>query len=155
MSSGNYNSSRMGTYRIRRADWERDQARLRALREEVFVREQGVPPELEWDGLDAGCVHVLAESDAGEAIGTGRLLADGHIGRMVVLRGWRRRGVGAAMLDFLLAEARRLGMAEVVLNAQTHALGFYARYGFAPEGAPFLEAGIAHQVMRLALRPRP
>jgi predicted GNAT family N-acyltransferase len=155
MDIRNYNSSRMGGYRIRRADWERDQARLRALREEVFVREQGVPLDLEWDGLDAGCLHVLAESDAGQAIGTGRLLADGHIGRMAVQRGWRRRGVGAAMLEFLLAEARRLGMAEVVLNAQTHALAFYARHGFVPEGPPFLEAGIPHQAMRLPLRAAP
>jgi predicted GNAT family N-acyltransferase len=151
MSIGNYNSDRMQGYRIRRADWERDHAWLRAVREEVFVREQGVPPDLEWDGLDAGCRHVLAESDAGQAIGTGRLLPDGHLGRMAVLRGWRSRGVGAAMLEFLLAEARRLGMAEVVLNAQTHALPFYARHGFVAEGAPFPEAGIPHQTMRLTL----
>lgn len=143
----------MDGYRIRRAEWERDRERLRAVREEVFVRGQGVPPDLEWDGLDSGCMHVLAESDAGEAIGTGRLLPDGHLGRMAVLGGWRNRGVGAAMLEFLLAEARRRGMPEVVLNAQTHALPFYARHGFVAEGPPFLEAGIAHQVMRRRMRP--
>ena len=145
-----YNSRRMGGYRIRRVDWESDCARLRAVREAVFVREQGVPMDLEWDGLDAGCVHALAESDAGQAIGTGRLLADGHIGRMAVLRDWRGCGVGAALLAFLLAEAQRLGMPEVVLHAQTHALAFYARHGFIAEGPLFVEAGIPHQRMRLA-----
>jgi predicted GNAT family N-acyltransferase len=142
----------MEGYRIVRAEWERDRERLRAVREEVFVREQGVPLDLEWDGLDSGCVHALAESDAGEAIGTGRLLPDGHLGRMAVLRDWRHRGVGAAVLEFLLAEARRLGIPEVVLHAQTHALPFYARHGFVAEGPQFLEAGIPHQTMRRCMR---
>jgi predicted GNAT family N-acyltransferase len=143
----------MEGYRVRRAEWERDRERLRAVREEVFVREQGVPPDLEWDGLDGGCVHALAESDTGGAIGTARLLPDGHLGRMAVSRAWRNRGVGAAMLEFLLAEARRLGMPEVVLNAQTHALPFYARHGFVAEGPEFMEAGIPHQTMRRLMRP--
>jgi len=143
----------MEGYRVRRADWERDRERLRVVREEVFVREQGVPPDLEWDGLDDGCVHALAESDAGEAVGTGRLVPDGHLGRMAVLRAWRNRGVGAALLEFLLAEARRRGMPEVVLNAQTHALPFYARHGFIAEGPEFFEAGIPHQTMRRRMGP--
>jgi predicted GNAT family N-acyltransferase len=142
----------MEGYRIVRAEWERDRERLRAVREEVFVREQGVPLDLEWDGLDSGCVHALAESDAGEAIGTGRLLPDGHLGRMAVLRDWRHRGVGAAVLEFLLAEARRLGIPEVVLHAQTHALPFYTRHGFVAEGPQFLEAGIPHRAMRRCMR---
>lgn len=144
-------SHRMGGYRIREADRERDWPQVRRVREEVFVREQGVPLELEWDHFDSSSRHVLAETDGGEAIGTARLLPDGHIGRMAVLPPWRGKGVGSAMLLFLVNEARRLGMAEVLLSAQTHALPFYRRHGFVPEGAPFMEAGIAHQAMRQRL----
>jgi predicted GNAT family N-acyltransferase len=141
----------MTRYRVRRADWTRDAAHLRAVREAVFVREQGVPLDLERDGLDAQCTHVLAESSDGEPIGAGRLLPDGHIGRMAVSSAWRGRGVGSALLEALLQEARRLRMSAVVLNAQEHALAFYARFGFQPQGETFEEAGIPHRAMRLPL----
>ena len=141
----------MANYRIRQADWTRDGARLRAVREAVFVHEQGVPLGLEWDGIDSQCTHVLAESLEGEAIGTGRLLPDGHVGRMAVLRAWRGRGVGTALLQALLEEARARRMTEIVLHAQEHALPFYARFGFVVHGDPFDEAGIPHRTMRLQL----
>ena len=142
----------MQDYRVRRADWARDGPRLRAVREAVFVREQGVPLDLEQDGLDARSTHVLAESGDGAEIGAGRLLPDGHIGRVAVLPAWRGRGVGRAMLDALLQEARRLQLSEVVLNAQVHALPFYAKFGFVGQGETFDEAGIPHRTMRLPLR---
>ncbi|HTS52647.1 MAG TPA: GNAT family N-acetyltransferase [Burkholderiales bacterium] len=135
-------------FSVRRADWNRDRHRLRRIRSAVFVDEQRVPPELEWDGLDQSCLHVLAEDSHGTPIGTGRLLPDGHIGRMAVLPAWRRSGVGGAMLSELLRFALAQGLTEVVLNAQAHALGFYARYGFVPEGDAFLDAGIEHRRMR-------
>jgi len=138
------------SYRIRYADWTRDGARLRAVREAVFVREQGVPQELELDEFDALAHHVLAESGDGSAVGTARLLADGHIGRMAVLRDWRGCGIGSGLLGALLEQARSLRMPQVVLYAQTHALPFYARHGFVAEGAVFVEAGIPHQVMLYA-----
>ena len=141
----------MSDYRIKRADWARDGARLRAVREAVFVREQNVPLDLELDGLDAHSTHVLAESTAGAAIGTARLLPDGHIGRMAVLSAWRGRGVGSALLEALLHEARRRELPEVVLNAQEHALPFYTRFGFVTQGDTFDEAGIPHRTMRLRL----
>jgi predicted GNAT family N-acyltransferase len=140
------------SFSVRRADWSLDRDRLRAIREAVFVREQLVPLELEWDGADADCVHVLAEDDNGTGIGTGRLLPDGHIGRMAVLADWRRRGVGTALLTELMRIARERGLAEVVLNAQTQALAFYGRHGFSAEGEEFLDAGIPHRRMRRALR---
>ena len=128
---------------------------LRAIRTSVFVDEQGVPEELEWDGLDGQCTHALAQSAAGEAIGTGRLLPDGHIGRMAVVRHWRHKGVGSAILKVLIAAAADAGYASVALNAQTHALEFYRRFGFESEGGEFMEAGIPHRSMRLALiRPK-
>jgi predicted GNAT family N-acyltransferase len=88
---------------------------------------------------------------AGEAIGTGRLMPDGRIGRMAVLAPWRGKGVGAAILEALMAEARRRGFREAHLHAQSHARDFYARHGFAVEGEEYLEAGIAHVGMRAKL----
>ena len=139
------------TFTVRRADWERDQQSLRRIRTAVFVDEQNVPPALEWDGVDDHCLHVLAEDDHGAPIGTGRLLPDGHIGRMAVLAAWRGHGVGGAILRELLRCAAGRGLSEVVLNAQTHAMGFYACHGFSAEGAAFFDAGIEHKRMRRAL----
>lgn len=137
---------------VRTASWPDDERALHALRHEVFVDEQSVPEEIEWDGRDSACMHAIARSTAGEVIGCARLLPDGHIGRMAVRRAWRGRGVGSAMLEHLVALARSLGHARVVLNAQTHAESFYRRFGFAPVGEPFIEAGIAHQTMQRELR---
>jgi predicted GNAT family N-acyltransferase len=137
---------------VRPARWERDGKHLRALREEVFVREQGVPIELELDDADVDAFHVIAETEeTGMAIGTGRLLADNHIGRMCVLESWRGRGVGSALLEALIAQGRSQGMREVRLNAQLHALDFYARFGFIAMGLTFMDAGIEHRAMRLLL----
>ncbi len=125
---------------------------LRKVRETVFVHEQGVPAELEWDGSDPACHHVIARDAAGAPIGAGRLTPDRRIGRMAVLREWRRRGVGDALLAALLEQARALGWADVSLHAQITAEDFYLRHGFVPEGGRFMEAGIEHQAMRRALR---
>jgi len=136
--------------RIELHDWERARVEASRIRLRVFVEEQRVPPEIEMDANDAVSVHALAY-DGGKAVGTGRLLPDGHIGRMAVLRKHRTQGVGGAILARLIAEARRQGMREVVLSAQTHALEFYRKHGFAPSGAVYMEAGIPHQEMRLRL----
>jgi predicted GNAT family N-acyltransferase len=135
---------------IRLLDWQSAQADAKPIRFEVFVEEQHVPAEIELDEHDARCVHALAYMD-GSPIGTGRLLPDGHIGRMAVLKAWRGRGAGRALLRALVEEARRRGDRRVLLSAQVHALGFYGAEGFEPEGAVYEEAGIAHQAMRLAL----
>ncbi len=138
------------SFTIRDADWTRDRSALRQVREKVFVEEQGVPLELEWDEFDAVSRHVLAEAD-GEPVGTGRLLPDGYVGRMAVLAGWRGLGVGTQLLQRLLRLAEESGLREVVLHAQTHATPFYRAHGFVPDGVPFLEAGIEHQRMRRGL----
>jgi predicted GNAT family N-acyltransferase len=137
-------------FAVRRADWRRDATVLGAIRRTVFVEEQRVPEALEWDGRDEHCQHVLAVARDGTPVGTGRLLPDGHIGRMAVLKAWRGRGVGGAMLAKLVAAARAAGHARAQLNAQTHALGFYARHGFVAEGPEFDDAGIPHRAMVLA-----
>ena len=131
---------------IRPADWQVDREILKALREEVFVREQSVPAEMEWDEFDRQSHHVVAMAD-GIPIGTGRLLPDGHIGRLAVLRAWRGQGAGSTLLAALMEIARKLGMSRVMLNAQIQALPFYLRHGFHAEGEEFLDAGIAHRRM--------
>jgi predicted GNAT family N-acyltransferase len=136
---------------VRLLDWQSAQAEAKRIRFAVFVEEQGVPAELEMDNIDAACVHALAYAE-GRAIATGRLLPDGHIGRMAVLKEWRGRGAGRAILRRLIDAARERGDRQVLLSSQVHALGFYRAVGFVPEGPVYEEAGIPHQAMRLVLR---
>ncbi len=117
------------------------------MRRAVFIVEQGIPEDLEWDEFDPVCPHALAVDAAGAAIGCGRLLPDGHVGRLAVLAGWREQGVGSALLRDLMDVARTRGYAQVLLNSQTQAMPFYARHGFVPVGAAFVEADIPHQKM--------
>jgi predicted GNAT family N-acyltransferase len=140
-------------FRVEPADYTADFQDLRAVREPVFVVEQNVPLELEWDELDPKCRHVLARDDEHRPIGTGRLTPEHKIGRMAVLREWRGRGVGEALLLALIEQARELGLPEVSLNAQVDAIGFYEKFGFQPYGERFEEAGIQHQAMRKTLAP--
>jgi predicted GNAT family N-acyltransferase len=139
-------------FNVRLAEWASDEAALRELRTCVFVKEQSVPEADEWDGLDAECVHAVAESPQAGVIGTGRLHPSGKVGRMAVLAEWRGHGVGAAILRRLLEEAAQRDYAAVYLHAQVPVLGFYARFGFVAEGPEFDEAGIPHRLMRLSLR---
>ena len=145
-------------FSVRRAEWTTHGALLAAIRREVFVVEQQVPEAEEWDGMDASSGHVIALAADGTAIGTGRLLPDGshirhaRIGRMAVLKEWRGRGVGRALLGELIAMAREGGFAEAHLHAQTHALAFYRKHGYTPVGEEFMEAGIPHYEMRLRLK---
>ncbi len=139
-------------FHVRLADWNDDWPKLKAIRYDVFVVEQRVPEDLEWDGTDGHCRHALAEDAAGRAIGCGRLLPDGHVGRMAVRPEWRGQGVGAEILDRLVDLAREMGHDRVVLNAQSHACGFYERHGFVPCGTEFDEAGIPHRTMVRTIR---
>ena len=136
-------------FHIQSSDYEQGLPDLRSVRETVFVQEQGVPLDMEWDELDPECHHVIARSADGQPVGTGRLTPMRTIGRMAVLPEWRGRGVGDALLAALLEQARGLGWREVSLHAQATAIGFYARAGFLPVGERFEEAGIEHQGMRL------
>lgn len=118
------------------------------IRTQVFVHEQHVSPEEDLDAMDGQCLHALARDKTGHPIGTGRLLPDGHIGRMAVDLAWRGRGVGSLVLRALVDEARRRGDDQVLLAAQLHARPFYARHGFVEEGETFMDAGIPHRLMR-------
>ena len=127
--------------------WEQAQPVAGPLRFAIFVGEQNVPAGIELDDLDASCTHAVAYDADGKAIGTGRLLPDGHIGRMAVVAEWRRRGIGAEILTALMEEARKRGHKEVVLSAQLQAAEFYREHGFVADGKVYPEAGILHQKM--------
>jgi predicted GNAT family N-acyltransferase/CheY-like chemotaxis protein len=133
------------------ASWEADLAALRAVREQVFLIEQQIPPDEEWDALDAKSHHVLARDRDGRPIGTGRLTAEYMIGRMAVLAEWRRKGVGEAIMHVLLEQARALRYPAIELHAQSHAIAFYTKLGFETYGDEFDECGIAHRMMRMTL----
>ncbi len=133
------------------ADWQQHMNELCGIRRAVFIEEQQVPEELEWDEHDANSFHVLALATNGDPMGTGRLKNDGQIGRMAVSKAWRGRGVGSAILRRLIAQARATGMSRVYLHAQTSAIDFYRKFDFGCEGDVYLEAGIPHQNMTLDL----
>jgi predicted GNAT family N-acyltransferase len=138
-------------FSVSAADYARDGAALRAVREAVFVREQGVPLELELDAQDPDCLHVIARDANGRPIGTGRLTPARTLGRMAVMPEWRGKGVGAAMLAALTQLARERHWNAIELHAQVDAIGFYLQHGYLPLGPRYMEAGIEHQTMRRAL----
>ena len=136
-------------FTVRLVDWADAGEGLHSVRRAVFITEQSIPEEMEWDEFDAVSRHAIAEDAAGAAIGCGRLLPDGHIGRLAVLSTWRGRGVGAALLRHLVDLARARGHVRAILNAQTQAMPFYARHGFVAEGDEYLEAAIPHRTMAM------
>lgn len=138
-------------WRIELGDWTTVGKQAREVRTEVFLVEQKVPVELEWDDMDDVSLHAIARDAAGNVLGTGRLLPDGHIGRMAVYRHARGHGIGGAILTALMQAARQRALSEVRLNAQTHARGFYERFGFESEGEEFPDAGIPHLHMHCRL----
>jgi len=127
--------------------WEEAQPVAGPLRFAIFVGEQNVPSGIELDDQDATCLHAVAYDIDDKAIGTGRLLPDGHIGRMAVVKEWRRRGIGAEIMAALAAEARKRGHARVIVSAQLQAAEFYRELGFVAEGKVYPDAGILHQKM--------
>ncbi|MCG8426247.1 MAG: GNAT family N-acetyltransferase [Chromatiales bacterium] len=137
------------SFTVRLADWQQEGEALRHIRDQVFIQEQAVPKALEWDGEDESSLHVIAEDTEGNAIGTGRLLTSGQIGRMAVLPRWRSYGVGSALLNALLQTARLGNYPTIFLNAQIHAKAFYNQHGFTPVGEQFMEADIPHIRMEL------
>ncbi|MFJ4003527.1 GNAT family N-acetyltransferase [Streptomyces sp. NPDC090023] len=153
-------------YTVRVAEDPADREACFTVRKDVFVAEQGVPQDIEYDAYDATAVHVLAMGEDGVPLGTGRLLhgaaaaaktggdtSVGSLGRLAVTRRARGLGVGAALVRAIEGAARELGLTAVDLHAQTQALGFYERLGYTAYGPEFLDAGIAHRAMRRPLGP--
>lgn len=131
-------------------DWTTLAKQCRRVREAVFVEEQEIPLELEYDGLDPDCEHVVATAGT-LAVGTGRLLPDAHIGRVAVLRSHRGQGIGRLMMQALIDRARAIGHPAVALSAQHSAVDFYLNLGFTITGGAYLDAGIEHFPMQLPL----
>ena len=145
---------------IRLGNWAQLGAAASALRIAVFVAEQGIDPALEIDAQDALCLHAVAYRH-GQAVATGRLLPSqseeagarrtARIGRMAVAQAQRSHGLGGQILQALISAARTRGDTHICLHAQCSAEGFYQQAGFVPVGARFVEAGIEHLEMQLAL----
>ena len=133
-------------------NWHDGEPLLKAIRTAVFIREQSVPEELEWDEHDATCRHALALSHQGEAIACGRIFTNGHIGRIAVLPEWREQKVGTAIMEALLDYAAAHDYPQVDVDAQTHAVPFYKRFDFVELGKVFMDAGLPHIKMRLKLK---
>lgn len=141
------------SFTVRPASWQEDHDALAAIREQVFMQEQSVPAELEWDDEDDDALHLLAVNSEMAPIGTARMLKDGHIGRVAVVPQWRGRGVATTMMQQLHKIATSQGHDEVFLDAQVDALPFYEGLGYIAVGEVFMDAGIPHRHMRCALRP--
>ncbi len=140
-------------FSVQMVTWTDARQALAAIRRCVFIEEQSVPEALEWDGRDDEAMHVLAQDTAGHPIGCARMLPGGRIGRMAVVPEWRGRGVGRGMLEALLAVARERNFRQITLSAQTHAIPFYARFGFTVCSEVYDDAGIPHRDMHLELNP--
>ncbi|MCP4488702.1 MAG: GNAT family N-acetyltransferase [Gammaproteobacteria bacterium] len=138
----------MKNLKVETACWEKDKDALIKLRAQVFVDEQNVPPSIEIDGLDPECKHVKATAD-GMVIGTGRLLPDGHIGRMCIRKNYRQYGIGSLLLKNLVAQALNANYPRIALNSQSYAIPFYEKNGFVVDSEEFMDAGIPHRRMIL------
>lgn len=138
-------------FRIELKSWAEAQPLAAPIRYAVFLEEKDPPPGIELDELDPRCTHAVATDGSGKAVGTGRLHPDGQIGRLVVLKDWRRLGVGEALLAALIDEARKRSYPEVTVTAALQAAEFYRGHGFVAEGKVFKEAGLLVQKMRMGL----
>tara|TARA_R110000796_G_scaffold31633_11_gene83745 strand:- start:3394 stop:4413 length:1020 start_codon:yes stop_codon:yes gene_type:complete len=135
----------MNEIHITTVDWVNGKA-LRDIRQQVFIDEQQVPADLEWDTQDESATHFLLYYQAQPAA-TARLLSDGHIGRVAVLAHYRGLGLGAAIMRHVMEYAQTSGMRELILSAQVHAAAFYRKLGFVCCSEEYEDAGIAHQDM--------
>jgi predicted GNAT family N-acyltransferase len=145
-----YKLSSKDVFYVDVVDWADSIAELKKIRASVFIDEQNVPVELEWDGLDESCTHFIVRSDNG-VIATARLTPDGQIGRMAVLPDYRGLGIGTSLLLKILSYAKESGHDRLYIHAQKQAILFYKRNGFIPEGNEFMDAGIPHLAMHLDL----
>jgi predicted GNAT family N-acyltransferase len=149
MTTTKMNHAENSRFSLRLADWHSDHALLCQVRRKVFIQEQNIPEHLEWDEHDAVSLHALALDPQGNPIGTARLLVDGHIGRIAVMKPWRGKLVGSELLNLLIIFNKNRGAKEAILSAQVQAIAFYERHGFVAEGEEYLDADIPHRLMRL------
>lgn len=138
-------------YEIKEVSWQSAARQLSQVRQQVFIMEQHVPAALEWDGLDDDALHLLATDGQAKPIGCARILDGGYIGRMAVLKDYRRSGVGNALLSAAIECCHQRGWLNISLSAQVHAISFYERAGFVVCSPEYQDAGIPHRDMKLQL----
>lgn len=131
--------------------WHEESDSLSHIRRCVFINEQKVPEELEWDSNDISSTHILAFDKKMNPIACARLTNNGQIGRMAVLKEWRQLGVGTALIMRAIQTATAFNYPSLQLDSQLHAITFYERFGFSCYGNQFLDAGIKHIKMQLSL----
>lgn len=134
---------------ILEVDWDNAKKALSAIRTEVFIEEQHVPAELEWDDLDPLAKHLLALDSTGNPVGCARIIAPGSIGRMAVKSNLRGQRIGQALLNAAIAVCSQYGWTQISLSAQTHAIPFYEKSGFIVTSEVYMDAGIPHRDMCL------
>jgi predicted GNAT family N-acyltransferase len=138
---------------IKITHWDEAKNQVMSIRHEIFIEEQRVPEELEWDEFDQNALHAIVKKE-NQVIGTARLIIDNtiaKIGRMAIQKEYRHQGIGQKLLSTLIQRAQEKGAQKCILHAQTHAIAFYAKADFEPHGSIFDEAGIPHVEMRLTL----
>ncbi len=138
-------------YSLISTNWHDNKEKLSDVRRKVFIEEQHVPEDLEWDDFDETSYHVLAIDQQNTPIGSGRLKPDGQIGRMAVMPDWRNKGIGTAILINILEHAKQSGFQDLYLHAQISAIHFYQRHGFKVISEEFMDAGIPHKTMTITL----
>ena len=131
--------------------WRQAKNQLSEIRAQVFINEQQVPHELEWDALDEAAQHLLVVDDQSNAIACARLLNNGSIGRMAVVKNWRGLGIGSALLNKAIGFYAQQGLQTITLSAQLHAVGFYEKAGFLVMSPPYLDANNLHVYMQLSV----
>jgi len=144
----------MNDFDIAIVKWSDKQAEITSVRRAVFVEEQSVPESIDFDGSDPDFIHVLALDKNDRPVGTARINRKGRIGRMAVLKNYRRRGIGRKMIQALMHHGRKNSITNFHVSSQVTAMGFYKKMGFEPYGKQFLEAGIKHINMKLKNPPK-
>jgi len=142
-------SPHLKNVKITQVQWLDAEKPLRKVRTAVFIDEQHVPINLEWDDLDTTAQHLLAVNDTNEPVACARILNNGSIGRMAVLKEWRGLGVGSALLKRAIEIHQQHGTQNITLSAQMHAIAFYEKAGFEVISQPYLDANIQHVDMQL------
>ena len=141
----------MSDFTVHLVSWKDAAPLLRSIREAVFIREQGVPPEMEWDGEDESSRHVLVLASNGDAIGCGRITPAGQIGRVAVLPEWRGKRIGSGIVEALLEYAHSQDYQLLEINSQVHTASLYRKFDFSEVGEVFMDADIPHIKMQLLL----
>lgn len=150
LTKNNISKETLKNVTIKQVIWQEVENQLRTVRTSVFIEEQFVTPEFEWDEIDGGAVHLLATFDS-KPIACLRIIHYQKIGRMAVIKKWRGKGLGAALLLEAIDICKKNGSKSICLSAQTHAINFYLKAGFKQSSDEYTDVDIPHVDMQLDL----